>query len=339
MSSSAANESFCISTSTNISSYISKPGTGESPAVLAFLYLAGSLCVLGTIFNVLLSVVVMKFPVLRQGAGLLIAHLLLCDFFVVSVNFPLLLHRITTIMLSSGEIACDVCHYQQAFMVTFNTMINWSEGLLALNRITAILFPSKFRALNRNCIQYVSLLCCWLSALLLTIPPVFDLGANYRLTPIGTCFVAALSAPAIFLFILNEYCPLIIIMMAAVVFIGKFARSRLFRSAVIRPVVASRDPAVLEVVHRSRGMSQSQKHVSRMLITVFGFSLICQLPTYIAVLSGFSVKQPNTGLWLLLLGLVQYAATPVSPCLLCLTQQKQETEKASSTKDSRNHKY
>ena len=76
-----------------------------------------------------------------------------------------------------------------------------------------------------------------------------------------------------------------------------------------------------------------------MLITVFGFSLTCQLPTYIAVLSGISVKQPNTGLWFLLLALVQYAATPVSPRLLCLTQQKQETEKASSTKESRNHKY
>ena len=52
-----------------------------------------------------------------------------------------------------GRVCCDACQQQHPLFVTFNAMINWSEGLLALNRIVAIAFPLKFRALNRNSIS------------------------------------------------------------------------------------------------------------------------------------------------------------------------------------------
>ena len=48
--------------------------------------LTGSLCGLGSAFNMLLLVVIAKYRVLRQGAGLLVAHFLVCDFLMPSAN-------------------------------------------------------------------------------------------------------------------------------------------------------------------------------------------------------------------------------------------------------------
>ena len=223
------------------------------------------------------------------------------------------MHRIVVMSHSSG-LDCKQCQQQHPLRVTFNAMINWSEGLLALNRLMAVLFPVQFRTFNKNLVQYIALFCCWLSTLAMAVPPAVDVGGTYKMSLIGTCVMVPNNVLTLALFVFNAYCPMVLIAVAAVVIILKFAReSRLSRRRPVFPVIVAAE-------HHSTGqrsatsgyaMSERQKRISKMLMITFIFSWTCQLPTYIAIIGGISERQPILSMFFFFLSLVQYSATPV----------------------------
>ena len=223
------------------------------------------------------------------------------------------MHRILVMSHSSGS-DCKQCQQQHPLQVTFNTMTNWSEGLLALNRLMAIWFPVQFRIFNKNFVQSIALFCCWLSILAMAVPPAVDVGGTYRMSPIGTCVMLPNNVLILALFVVNAYCPMVLIAVAAVVIIFKFAgESRLSRCRSVFPVAPTAE-------HHSTGqrsatpgyaMSERQKRISKMLMITFVFNWTCQLPTYIAIIVGISERQPILAMYFSFLSILQFSATPV----------------------------
>ena len=203
------------------------------------------------------------------------------------------------------------CHQQHPLFVAFNKMVNWSKGLIALNRLVAILSPITFRSWNKSYIQCVALIVCWCSVLLFVVPPIFDVWDTYRMTFIGTCVLDTLpdtSHVYYLLFTFNAYSPIILITTATMIIVGKFARDSPRLRVPIHKSPSTKSQSV---------MSNRQKRISRMLLISFVLSLTCQLSTYTAIVGGVMVKQPVMALYFFWLLLVQYCASPVSSNLTC----------------------
>lgn len=157
--------------------------------------------------------------------------------------------------------------------------------------------------------------------LLFAVPPALDVGGIYRMSPIGTCVLAPRSTLTLVLLVANAYCPIVLIALAAVVIVAKFAREKRPRPpgrlsiAPISSGVASQgnhDHAPPGATGTSgRAMLERQKRISKMLMITFIFSWTCQLPTYVSIIGGISEKLPMFSLYFFLLSLVQYSATPV----------------------------
>ena len=296
------NETYCIGSSSATTTLTASP---RDLAALIWLFLTGLCCGLGCLANSLVLVVILKYQILRQGVGLVIAHLLVCHFIMASVNYPLIMSRVLATM-SNVELSCELCHQQHPLFVAFNKMVNWSKGLIALNRLVAILAPITFRSWNKSYIQCAALIICWCSVLLFVVPPIFDVWDTYRMTFIGTCVLDTLpdtSHVYYLLFTFNAYSPIILITTATIIIVGKFARD--FPRLRV-PLHNSASPKSQSV------MSNRQKRISRMLLISFVLSLTCQLSTYTAMICGVMVKQPVMALYFFWLSLVQYCASPVS---------------------------
>ena len=114
-------------------------------------------------------------------------------------------------------------------LINFSAAVNWSEGLLALNRLTAILCPLHFRFLNRDYVQYIALLACWTGILLFVIPELYDVWGVYRMSYIGTCSMRPNTLSGLVLLIWSGYVPAGLIGLSAIVIVGKFIHdSRVF---------------------------------------------------------------------------------------------------------------
>ena len=103
------NDSLCIARPTDTNgTWISVPST----AMLVWLGFTGVLCFVGSTANLLVLIVLLKYRVLRQGAGLLICHLLVCGFALSSCYFPIYMSRVNAVM--TGIVPCGICRRQHS---------------------------------------------------------------------------------------------------------------------------------------------------------------------------------------------------------------------------------
>ena len=167
---------FTTSPGVNVTAF--RDGTHEQGRlfVLAWCSVVSVLCVAGVLTNVLVLVILQKFPKHCEEVGRLIGHLLACNLVLCLFVMPMTIHRIISVSSPSNELGCKSCRYQHVLLVAFNSMVNWSEGMLACNRLVAILFPFRFHTfINRDAGQYTALAACWALTLFYTVPPSFSL--------------------------------------------------------------------------------------------------------------------------------------------------------------------
>ncbi|OWA53261.1 hypothetical protein BV898_17695 [Hypsibius exemplaris] len=272
------------------------------PAVMAWKFLTGIVCAIGVVSNLLVLIILLKNPALRKGAGRLVAHLLMCHLVLCAAIFPTVLHyvdRASNAAITGIPVDCQACRYRHPFHVTFNALVNWSEALLALNRLTAVLFPVCYRSLMRGMVQYSGLTLVWLNALYF-----------------GVAISAVIKTDTLVSLLSYFYGPFALTTVAAVVIIGKIIISK--RALRSGKVESSLKPGeVLAVVSpetshpNAATMSKRQKRISLMMLVCFLFNLISQLPQCLLTLLGVSSRYPKVTLYIWLLALVQYAATPV----------------------------
>ncbi|OQV23636.1 hypothetical protein BV898_02379 [Hypsibius exemplaris] len=296
-------------TPTNITRSLNNSTAQVDPAIIVWPYMAGVLCSVAAVLNFSALFVIFKFPVLFKGAGFLIAHLLACNAMECLTGIPMLINRVAKAPYIQMD--CGICRYQHGFYITFNNLANWSEALLGLNRLAAIILPLQFHTVNRNLIQLPALLACWVLTLVYTVPPTADILGIYRLSETGTCAIMSQTAVTRVLYSLNAYCPTVLIAAAAFVITTKFARDVKMRRmvhVVSGEQEARRPPPLVSPVVV---MSERQRRITKMLVMSFCLSLTCQTPVYILVSTGYNASNPIITVYLNLLTMVHYAATPV----------------------------
>ncbi|OWA54548.1 hypothetical protein BV898_18948 [Hypsibius exemplaris] len=140
------------------------------------------------------------------------------------------------------------------------------------------------------------------------------------MTSIGTCAAVIKTDTLVSLLSFNFYGPFALTTVAAVVIIGKIVMSkRALRSGRVESSLKQGEvlAVVAQVVSRETShsnavtMSKRQKRISLMMLVCFLFNLISQLPQGLLTLLGVSFRYPKVMLFIWLLALVQYVATPV----------------------------
>ncbi|OQV24903.1 hypothetical protein BV898_01485 [Hypsibius exemplaris] len=288
-------------------------GFSPDPVVYSFQSISGAFCCFGVFANLLLLAVVLRSAQLRKGAGVVIAHLFIVQTVNCALILPTAIARVAAASVADGPMNCGFCRLQVVVQVAFNTIVNWSEALLAVNRLVAIFFPLHFNTFNRHSVQYAMLGLCWFSTAILTVPPAFGLLAGTKMTVLGTCAFVNRSAAFSGLLSFNAYCPLALVALAAVVIIGRitFRVDRFSTRASPHAIAAVPVNSPNNTVAVPSSMSERQKRTTKMLCMSFAFSLVCQLPLYLIPLTGLSVGFPELVLCFWILTTVQFAVTPV----------------------------
>jgi hypothetical protein len=146
----------------------------------------------------------------------------------------------------------------------------------------------------------------------MSVPACFEYLANYRMTTLGSCIYNIKSLTASVLMYFNTYFPHLLTLTATVIIILKFflanRRRKIKRdSAVVAVAVIGSRP----VVAPSANMTNRRKRISKMLVVTFLFSLTCQVPLYIFILSGANANHPISVLYLRFLTVIQFTSIPV----------------------------
>ncbi|OQV18369.1 hypothetical protein BV898_07572 [Hypsibius exemplaris] len=269
--------------------------------LLVWQYLAALLSLLGTVSNLFVLIVVLRQPALRAGAGIFVAHLLLCHLALCSVTFPVIIYYINR-AYRLFDIDCGACRYRHVLHVAFNNLVSWSDALLAMNRIVAVFFPIHYRYIIRKSVQFLALALIWLNATWLALFPTLDYLASYKPTPLGTCFLAIRNSTFRIMFSITFTLPLVLMGLAAFSVLGKLAWVRRSR----RTVVAAWPAAVHATV-----MSERQTRASLMMLGCFAVSLVSQVASLVQPLIVISVRYPALSIYLWLLSWIQYSFTPI----------------------------
>ncbi|OQV25536.1 hypothetical protein BV898_00475 [Hypsibius exemplaris] len=282
--------------------------------VIAWEYLTSLVCAVGALTNITILLIILRYPLLRKGAGLFIAHLLVCHLAICAVCLPLAILRIAKVTTPSIGLQDPlVCRHQHVFHATFNTLVNWSEGLLAVNRLVAIFLPLKFPLFNRRPVQCACLCVCWAVTLAYSLPPLYEDLAVYKLSSIGTCAFVAKSAFSTALLSFNAYCPLFLMAMAgvAIVYRANLPRRRFQTTEESNRVSSITPRQAKDNLVQLNSNAKRQKRTTRMLMTSFALSLFCQVPQYISLLAGYSAAHPEIVLCFWFMQLIQFTSTPV----------------------------
>ncbi|OQV25537.1 hypothetical protein BV898_00476 [Hypsibius exemplaris] len=286
----------------------------QDPAILAWSYLTGALCMIGIVTNLTVLSVVCASPQLRKGAGIFIEHLLFCHLALCLIAFPMIISRVyeTTITATTNIPSCSSCRYQHILHVLLNNLVNWSDGMLAVNRLVAIYYPSKFRTFNRRPVHYVCIVLCWLCTLAYSFPPLFGHLAQYKMSPLGTCGFTNGTRTFVVIMYLDTFSPIVLAVWAGWVIIRR-GRTRnqvaTMRRCIQRDLPLYGRPSLPSI--NTNSFNERQKRTSKMLVTSFAFTLACQLPQYVTMLTNHSSRHPRMAVWFWCLAVVQFAATPI----------------------------
>ncbi|OQV25540.1 Long-chain-fatty-acid--CoA ligase 5, partial [Hypsibius exemplaris] len=319
-------EQYCVQVnSTNASSVAVRSSAAFELQIQMCIAVSVILCFTGALTNGGLLIVVLKFESLRKGAGIFIAHLLLCQLILLATVLPVGIHTVSLAAKSRAnggtQVHCEVCVFQQSAGMALFYLINFTEALLALNRLIGVYYPTKYHIINRRIFHVVGLAFCWTLSLGFTVPPIFQLGALYQMSPLGNCVVTVVSqksrAPLVLLLALYVYVPLIFTTVAAVLISMRLISSH---RAVAPTRKANSTPgnddgsrsAPPHNSTRQPNMSERQRRMSKMLITSFAVNFLCQLPQFILAASGLIMRYPVALLWTTALLSFQFLVTPIT---------------------------
>ena len=161
---------FCLSP-TNTTSWLPTP---LDPVVTTWIYLIGVVCLLGSVTNLVLLVTFHHVPSLRRGVGILINVVVANGFCLCAAVIP---GQVYLVKLANHGLQPEHCRYCQSYMVIypiFNNTANWFGALLAVNRLVAILAPTRYHYVKARWVQLTALAVCYGFTLLMAIPPAMD---------------------------------------------------------------------------------------------------------------------------------------------------------------------
>ncbi|OQV12325.1 hypothetical protein BV898_13434 [Hypsibius exemplaris] len=300
--------------------------------VIIWQYIAGTFCLFGGSTNLVLIIIILRSPQLHRGAGILVSHLLACHVAYFAVLQPFAIARIIAVthLPRITELDCEFCRFQHLIIMSCVFLVGWTEALLACNRIVGVFFPIKYRLFDRPLVHGCSLTLGWLLTLSLTLPPVFNYHASFKMGPVGNCFYVPESAIAVSWLSFNVYCPLAIATASSVLISVKFALSHVTgRQQVHPPPHAARANNADRMgprVPSQSGMSRKQARMSRMLITSFLVNFVCQLPQFLFAATGMTSRYPLLSLWAVCCMMLQCSCAPVTFLTLNSDYRKQFAE-------------
>ncbi|OQV12326.1 hypothetical protein BV898_13435 [Hypsibius exemplaris] len=299
--------SYCLAP-TNLTQFLTNPSPPDLQVVI-WEYISGAFCLFGGSANLILLILIQRSQALRRGAGILVAHLLACHVAYFAVILPLIIARVrnVTTLPRITERDCEVCRLQHFITMTCGFVIGWTDALLALNRIVGVMFPVKYRLLDRPLVHGCGLLLGWLLTLSMTIPPFFGYHSSFKMGGVGKCTYIPQNTLFVLWLSFNVYCPLAIATGSAVLISARFGLNRLTGVPQVHP----RTPGVNGNAPSRNAVSRRQGKMSRMLVTSFLINFACQIPLFLLIVTNWISRYPLLSLWTICLFMVQCSSAPV----------------------------
>ncbi|OQV16300.1 hypothetical protein BV898_09608 [Hypsibius exemplaris] len=300
----------------------------ETPVIAAWIYLTGGFCIVGVSTNLLLLAVLSSSANLRRSVGGLIAHLSFNYFLLSSIIVPVSITLVQTAASGLQPEHCQLCRAYLLFYYFFNVLSNWIEGLLAANRLVAVLLPTYYHLVRPRRIQLMSLGLCYTFVVAVSVLVALDLDslATIKMSQQGQCNIVAHSQSVRVLLAWNLYCPQILSTLGMVALSRKFllCHRRSARVAATQQLQSTHELSPNSGTAARGGTgpggpalpapSERRKQMTRMLAFSFFLNFTCQMPLFILI-QGFphvNASYPNVLMFLRFLAVVQYALTPVA---------------------------
>ncbi|XP_055340554.1 octopamine receptor beta-2R-like [Paramacrobiotus metropolitanus] len=146
-----------------------------------------SLCIVGTILNLLMIYIILSSAKLRVGSGILIVHLLAVLTSLCAVHM-LLLSVSTYFYAPYQTLSSNFCVYSTWLYYACLDSVNWSSLLIGINRFVAIFFPTKYPLMIRNNVIATMIILSWMICFACCSQILAGHGGWYGSTkPWGTC--------------------------------------------------------------------------------------------------------------------------------------------------------
>ncbi|OQV14508.1 hypothetical protein BV898_11348 [Hypsibius exemplaris] len=234
------------------------------------------LTVLGSILNFSILLLVYVNKRLRAGSGILIAHLVACDFVSCFVHVP-----INTAMPLAHALGYnlprEMCTYVYcAYTVTF-VAGTWTESCLGLNRFVAVCFPQHYRYFAAKKITHGMILFCWVIGLSVQVPTAFGVTGSFAMSN-GHCHtkIDVVSSYGVFALAVSTYVPYTIIGSSCGIILLQTTFLKFYRKRKIQPrsvMGEERLPKTVGIIPSERRMA-----VARMLIASFVWYFLWNSP-------------------------------------------------------------
>lgn len=146
------------------------------------------LSVFGTLFNLLLVVVVLSSRKLRTGSGVLIAYVHIVLTLQCSVNMPLLFAPVYQALLTNRTATDAYCRDTFPFQWAMSQVVSWSDMMIAINRMVAICFPYSYPKWTEKKALIIMMIIPWCSGVTTIGCLRLGIGGVFRsVPPWGAC--------------------------------------------------------------------------------------------------------------------------------------------------------
>ncbi|XP_055350898.1 somatostatin receptor type 4-like [Paramacrobiotus metropolitanus] len=197
----------------------------------------------------------------HSTTNLLVIHLLLIE--AINMAAPTMLAIFAVLLHETHRpfpVHCSIVAFTQ---ILFTVLSNWLSALLAINRLTAKLWPYRHKTWTTKSTVTMAVVGTWVLSLATTIPLLFGVGGRLdRFYPLGYCGVKP--TPGVMFAVYTNIsftCPLSVQAVCYALIVGSLQRS----------MVAC--PTVVAAQRRRR-----QRAISFVLLVVFVWYLVCYLP-------------------------------------------------------------
>ena len=262
---------FCLAPTNKSSNTLFPP----DPLLIFWQYCSGALCLSGSLINWTLLFVLVSCPKLTRGAGFFIALLIADNFVLNCALVPASIYFVAQATTGLQPVNCAKCRYLMFFHATVNMLSQWLEALLAINRLVAVLLPTRYEYIKRPWVQWLASFACLSFVLATTTPGLFDTYVVFRMSSLGLCNVIPRHHLSSGIASFNVYVPLLFNAAAVLVVSRTMVLSRVRGQNRLQPV---REGVVNAMTPRELLLAQRRKQTTGMLFLSFATTLVCQLP-------------------------------------------------------------
>lgn len=150
-----------------------------------------TVCFIGGTSSFILMLVILRKKSLRDGAGKLIANHLAVMAMSSYISFPASAVMVYGSQILNWNVPLIACKFDRLFFMTTDQILNWIDTAIALNRITALVYPHYYSRMTSNRMTWCILALCWLIGLSVAVPGCFGFAGGYQKNSLGACSYAA----------------------------------------------------------------------------------------------------------------------------------------------------